>query len=626
MIQHLPPPPYLRKKPLPEIPQQEMPSYPVATSPPPPSMLPPDPYCCNGSMQSTLGLPSGLYRQPSRRHSFTDAKYYVNEDPIGKRLSMIIPSSESTKVEEEQQQQQPMMAGSSYTEEPESMHGPEERQPSPPPKKKKQPTPPTLEKPFDPSLSRPHHSPNTPDCLPSPVTPNQTKIPSPWGSMVSLVPDTPTTRQTTDSNMNSSTSSSLDQQQQQQHAITTATTTTKPTESTLVTQDTTTIEKDATTITQQPSQQPLAPIQTPEDILDPYKKPRFTCIASYSLTHNKDALRTYRRMATKTRSPQVQMAYAKYLLDVARLYVDGTTTTSLRQRILDEARYWISKLAKRLVPEALYIKGQWHLETHQVAKAMRYFEKAAKNGWMPAYIDLAEHADRQGDWHKAIAYYRSADGYADATYKMAMLLLKHNMDEGIRLLEKAANQQHSEKSGKAAFVLCNIYSYQVKTSAERNDVMAFRYLKQAVQAGLVGAVHRMGQVHTHGLLGQPQDPWQGYQCFVKAADDNHPKAMLDLANVYVQGIPSYLNPQPENAFRWCQRAADRGLKEAEYLLGTFYEDGIGVMVDYPRALEYFGKAASKGCTLAAEKLNQPVNQHHVSMRCHKPDVNNCTIM
>lgn len=348
---------------------------------------------------------------------------------MGKRLSMILPSSESTKVEEqeqdEQQQQQPMMGGSSYTEEPKSMHGPEERQPSPPPKKKKQPTPPTLEKPFDPSLSRPHHSPNTPDCLPSPVTPIQTKIPSPWGSMVSLVPDTPTTRQTTDSSVNSPTSSSSDQQQQ--HVTTTTTSTTaivaKPIESStmVVAHDTTTMEKDAIINTQQQQQQqqqpPPSSNQSPEDILDPYKKPRFTCIASYSLTHNKDALRTYRRMATKTRSPQVQMAYAKYLLDVARLYVDGgTTATPLRQRMLDEARYWVSKLAKRLVPEALYIKGQWHLERHQIVKAMRYFEKAAKNGWMPAYIDLAEHADRQGDWHKAIAYYRSADGYADATY------------------------------------------------------------------------------------------------------------------------------------------------------------------------------------------------------------------
>lgn len=44
-----------------------------------------------------------------------------------------------------------------------------------------------------------------------------------------------------------------------------------------------------------------------------------------------------------------------------------------------------------------------------------------------------------------------------------MLLLKHDREEGISLLEKAANQQHSKESGKAAFVLCNIYSHQVKT-------------------------------------------------------------------------------------------------------------------------------------------------------------------
>jgi TPR repeat protein len=38
----------------------------------------------------------------------------------------------------------------------------------------------------------------------------------------------------------------------------------------------------------------------------------------------------------------------------------------------------------------------------------------------------------------------------------------------------------------------------------------------------------------------------------------------------------------------------------------YYEDGIGVTPDFPRALEYFGKAASKGYQPAAEKLNRPM--------------------
>lgn len=39
---------------------------------------------------------------------------------------------------------------------------------------------------------------------------------------------------------------------------------------------------------------------------------------------------------------------------------------------------------------------------------------------------------------------------------------------------------------------------------------------------------------------------------------------------------------------------------------TYYEDGIGTIPDYPRALEYFGKAASKRHAFAAAKLNLPV--------------------
>ena len=42
--------------------------------------------------------------------------------------------------------------------------------------------------------------------------------------------------------------------------------------------------------------------------------------ASYSLTNNPDAIKVYREMAEKTNDPLVQLAYAKYLLEVAGLY------------------------------------------------------------------------------------------------------------------------------------------------------------------------------------------------------------------------------------------------------------------------------------------------------------------
>jgi TPR repeat protein len=43
-----------------------------------------------------------------------------------------------------------------------------------------------------------------------------------------------------------------------------------------------------------------------------------------------------------------------------------------------------------------------------------------------------------------------------------------------------------------------------------------------------------------------------------------------------------------------------------FIYSKYYEDGIGVTPDFPLALEYFGKAASKGYQPAAEKLNRPL--------------------
>ncbi|KAI8146044.1 hypothetical protein BJV82DRAFT_576369 [Fennellomyces sp. T-0311] len=420
------------------------------------------------------------------------------------------------------------------------------------------------QKPFDPEPTTNNgklfQTPNTPDdlvvstttttCLSpstaSPATPCQqtiSKIPSPWGSMVSLCL----------------------RDNDGEQALPTAPPAAAPGPAAPKPPPAPPVEqpKEAYAVNNAPVvSAPLTITQVSEET----EHPRFTCIvASYSLTHNKDAIKTYRRMAIKTRDKKVQMAYAKYLLGVANLYEESSTT---RKRLMEEGAYWIARLAKRKVWEAVFLQGQHYLDVRQTAKATRCFEKAAKNGWSPAYLALAAQAEVQGDWHKALACYRSADSHPEANYKMAMVLMSQNMSS-IQVLEKAAEQGKSLESGKAALVLSHIYSHKIKTSdtVDKDDTRAFRYLKQAVQFNLAEAVCRMGQVYTYGLLKQPSDPWQGYQYFVKAAEEGYDLAMLELAKVYAKGIHGYLAQQPDTAFRWCQRAAERGLKDAEYTLG-----------------------------------------------------------
>ncbi|KAI9489637.1 hypothetical protein BDB00DRAFT_842355 [Zychaea mexicana] len=364
-------------------------------------------------------------------------------------------------------------------------------------------------------------------------------------------------------------------------------------------------------------------------------------IASFSLTHNKDAIKTYRRMASKTNNKAIQMTYAQYLLDVARLYSTSNSSNKnthenykTRETLLSEAGYWIERLAKAGHPEALYLKGKWHWHPEQEEcaeayrskpqplKAYKCFQAAAKTGSVDAYYELARYQKTHGEYSRAVSCYQKAatKGHTLATYKMAKILLrgqlqqKRNIRSGLEYLKKAADASGPE-SAEPAYVLSCVYSDELErigiardSQMSRKDIpLAMHYLQKATQAGLPMAVHQMGNVHEYGLLGQPQDPWQGFACYTRAAEDGYEGAMLDLSRLYAQGIPGYLMPQHQVAFKWCHRAASKGLEQAEYVLGTYYEDGIGTAPDYNRGLEWFSKAASKGYAPAAEKLNLPKN-------------------
>lgn len=154
-------------------------------------------------------------------------------------------------------------------------------------------------------------------------------------------------------------------------------------------------------------------------------------IASFSLTHNKDAIKTYRRMASKTKNMDIQMTYAKYLLEIARLYgsSDKKGNNETRERLLSEAGYWIDRLAKHGKAEALYIKGKWHMQPDkedcaqayqrpQPLKAFKCLQAAAKAGWVEAYYDLARYRKARGEYNQAVTCYKiaSSKGHTLATY------------------------------------------------------------------------------------------------------------------------------------------------------------------------------------------------------------------
>ncbi|CEP18499.1 hypothetical protein [Parasitella parasitica] len=391
-------------------------------------------------------------------------------------------------------------------------------------------------------------------------------------------------------------------------------------------------------------------------------------IASCSLVTIRSNIKLYRRMAIKTGNRDTQLSYAKYLLQISKLYDKHNTSKPVsmatndanltasnkkrlqetpaqtRHRLLSEAGYWIERLAKAGEPEALFIQGRWYLlgpqaedcvlkeyEKVQDAKAFRCFVKASKSGWTEAHYELAHLWKRRGNFAKAVQCYErgAREQHTLSIYKMAKILLrgqlkkKKDLIRGMDYLKQAADMNDSA-CAEPAFVLGCIYANEFErigiqryvdegvktpicdTKEKANNSLALEYLKKSAYYGYPDAIYFMGQVSEKGMLGQLPDAWLAYQHYVRAADVDHAGAMLDLSRIYCQGISGLLAIQKDIAFKWCKRSADLGFDQAEYVLGKYYEDGIGVTPDFPRALEYFGKAAAKGYPLAAEKLNRPM--------------------
>ena len=60
----------------------------------------------------------------------------------------------------------------------------------------------------------------------------------------------------------------------------------------------------------------------------------------------------------------------------------------------------------------------------------------------------------------------------------------------------------------------------------------------------------------------------------------------------------------EEAIKWFEKAAQRGLAQAQFNLGVAYEIGYGVTQDKEEAVKWYTKAAQQGFAPAQEVLNE----------------------
>lgn len=92
---------------------------------------------------------------------------------------------------------------------------------------------------------------------------------------------------------------------------------------------------------------------------------------------------------------------------------------------------------------------------------------------------------------------------------------------------------------------------------------------------------------------------------IKKAENGSPSNQMFLGHCYLIGKDGDGNKIPidyEKAIHWLEKAHSDGVRTATYLLGTIYEEGLGVSIDVPRAIELYEKSAETDHIYALHNL------------------------
>ncbi len=116
---------------------------------------------------------------------------------------------------------------------------------------------------------------------------------------------------------------------------------------------------------------------------------------------------------------------------------------------------------------------------------------------------------------------------------------------------------------------------------------AFRYFQLSAEQGFAPAENNLAWYYEHGI-GVEKNIQKAEDLYKKAAKQDHKEAFNNLGGLYQN---SY-NNLPEAA-KWFEKAAQKGLKNAQRNIGMSYWRGIGVKQNDEKAVYWMQKAAEQ---------------------------------
>ncbi|KIM30896.1 hypothetical protein M408DRAFT_21716 [Serendipita vermifera MAFF 305830] len=342
--------------------------------------------------------------------------------------------------------------------------------------------------------------------------------------------------------------------------------------------------------------------------------------------YTREYVEQYRARIKGDPDPEAHFAYAKYLIDAAKKIgaraTDQRAVRKYRETLLAEALKTIRRLATQ--GEA-YAEAQFFLANccgsgllglqvdHE--RAYHLYLQAAKQNHPSASYRVAVCNElgvgTRKDASRAFAFYRKAASLGDtaAMYKLGMILLSgslgqpKNTREAIGWLKRAA-EQADEDNPHALHELGLLHEAPNSNVVVHDEAYAKDLFTKAGQLGFAPSQYKLGFAYEYGLLGCPIDPKRSIAWYTKAAEKGHPEAELALSGWYLTGSEGVLPQSDAEAYLWARRAANKGLSKAEFAVGYYAEQAIGVKQDIEFAKRWYMRAAAQGNKRAMSRLTE----------------------
>lgn len=264
---------------------------------------------------------------------------------------------------------------------------------------------------------------------------------------------------------------------------------------------------------------------------------------------------------------------------------------------LEEALGWLQRAADAGRPDAEYEYGLFLVNHDRFEQAYSYFDKAA--------VWKEERALHFLDKYHAVrdVQIKAEAGNAEGMFEYAKWLLnskdEESQKEGLSWARKSALQNNVDGQALYATVLYENKDYP----------NAMSWFEKSAAGGNRDAEYYLGIMYFQGL-GVMRNPSQGVENLRKAADKGSALAQFELGRLYINNDRETTKELTEKeAVDYISQAAGQNMLEAQYLLGTMYENGIGVKQDYQRAMNIYRLAALHDHVGAESKLGELYVMH-----------------